>query len=585
MTRHVFTNPGACRAWANASTDHGKGSHGSVYFTGRTIYSYGSHFPMAYRAEIAGQAVVLFNPDSYSISTSRHQSYVRAAARHLPGFMVPDFREAVDMLARAAILDRWESGARWPSAGWASEKESGLAFARRVVRQYLISNAEDLAASGPDGPRVMVDSYPQGAAAGVVRENFPDWESYWAARDAANETARAKIEAGFVESLGAASWPLLLTRTVGLPDSTWPRILADHKRRAAATEAKEARENLAYDKRRAARAARMSQAQFDSTLAANRISANSWPWDKTERLREIRNTLATWRRMHRTAAAHLGEKTKRTLWSRVKALAAFLAAQEARARRMADRPEIARQVATYRDTAGAWAAHLAALAPEARTAAALADSDTRTATRNLFFALRAIASQDCPAGLGLGLAVRKKAAESLAQVRDIVTAIDAAEAEERAARYRAQAEARMIREKAARESWLAGRESWLAGETGARWRGQDADGRAYVRAVGVERDESGAIVRGTLETSQGAKVPLAEAVRVFRFVKLCRDRGQAWHRNGQRIPVGGFQVDEITESGDFRAGCHAFAWAEIARLADSLGLAEIAGDESAVVKV
>src|SRR5215472_12753729 len=47
---------------------------------GRTIYSYGSHFPMAHimSAGKNTRAWWLVNGDSYSVTTSRHQGYLRS---------------------------------------------------------------------------------------------------------------------------------------------------------------------------------------------------------------------------------------------------------------------------------------------------------------------------------------------------------------------------------------------------------------------------------------------------------------------------------------------------------------------------
>lgn len=89
----------------------------------------------------------------------------------------------------------------------------------------------------------------------------------------------------------------------------------------------------------------------------------------------------------------------------------------------------------------------------------------------------------------------------------------------------------------------------------------DENGGAYLR------------VRGNmLETSQGANVPLEHAIRVFRFVKLCRERGEAWQRNGRTLRVGHFQVDSVDEHGNFRAGCHRINWPEVERAAAQAGV-------------
>ena len=104
-----------------------------------------------------------------------------------------------------------------------------------------------------------------------------------------------------------------------------------------------------------------------------------------------------------------------------------------------------------------------------------------------------------------------------------------------------------------------------------------------LRAVNVERDESGNVAGGELQTTQGARVPLTHAIRVFRFLKLCRERGEGWKANGRFIRVGHFTVDRIESNGDFVAGCHSIRWAEVAALAERLGLADLAADDSAAV--
>jgi len=52
------------------------GSH--CYTDGRTIWSYGSHFPMAVHAKIGGNTVtrIYYHNEKYSASTSKHQHYL-----------------------------------------------------------------------------------------------------------------------------------------------------------------------------------------------------------------------------------------------------------------------------------------------------------------------------------------------------------------------------------------------------------------------------------------------------------------------------------------------------------------------------
>jgi hypothetical protein len=106
----------------------------------------------------------------------------------------------------------------------------------------------------------------------------------------------------------------------------------------------------------------------------------------------------------------------------------------------------------------------------------------------------------------------------------------------------------------------------------------------HLRAVHVTRDEVGEITGGELQTSQGARVPLVRAVRVFRFCKYFRaralalgkhDNDEMWKRNGQTIRVGPYQLDTIYGDGSFKAGCHFIRWPQIAELAQSLGVFEL----------
>lgn len=86
----------------------------------------------------------------------------------------------------------------------------------------------------------------------------------------------------------------------------------------------------------------------------------------------------------------------------------------------------------------------------------------------------------------------------------------------------------------------------------------------------------------TLETSQGATVPLDHAIKAFRFVKAIRERGIAWERNGHTVRVGHFQIDRIAANGDFNAGCHFIEWQEVERLAKALGIFEQAASNEAL---
>lgn len=123
--------------------------------------------------------------------------------------------------------------------------------------------------------------------------------------------------------------------------------------------------------------------------------------------------------------------------------------------------------------------------------------------------------------------------------------------------------------------------AWYNGERGAQ-PPRRYGSAALLRAVRVTRDADGNISGGTLETSQGADVPLLHALRAFRFIKLCKERGEAWQRNGHSLRVGHFAIDSVDTSGNFRAGCHRIEWPEIERLAVALGVFEETASDSAL---
>jgi len=64
-------------AWAHQLSEAGNASN--FFFTGPTIYSYGSHFPIA---TLDGDRV-FFTTEGYSKSTGKHKSRVRSAISHL----------------------------------------------------------------------------------------------------------------------------------------------------------------------------------------------------------------------------------------------------------------------------------------------------------------------------------------------------------------------------------------------------------------------------------------------------------------------------------------------------------------------
>lgn len=87
--KSIFDTAQCAHVWAQQNQDWGRNAKGTVYFERETIYSYGSHFPMA---RFARPDVVLVNRAKYSVSTSSHQSDVESAIRHVKSFAVKNVR-------------------------------------------------------------------------------------------------------------------------------------------------------------------------------------------------------------------------------------------------------------------------------------------------------------------------------------------------------------------------------------------------------------------------------------------------------------------------------------------------------------
>jgi hypothetical protein len=98
--RHVYSNHEVPHLWAHQSQDDARNSTGSLYFSGPTIYSYGSHFPIArHVTNERGERAVLFTTTHHSVTTSGHCSAVaRAIPPKVPVFRIPHLRNSWDDL-------------------------------------------------------------------------------------------------------------------------------------------------------------------------------------------------------------------------------------------------------------------------------------------------------------------------------------------------------------------------------------------------------------------------------------------------------------------------------------------------------
>jgi hypothetical protein len=81
--RNVLPASELCHKWANQEQQSGRNANGSMYFNGSTIYSYGSHFPIAkHIVNDQGQRAVLFTERTYSNTTAKHKSHVYMSCKN-----------------------------------------------------------------------------------------------------------------------------------------------------------------------------------------------------------------------------------------------------------------------------------------------------------------------------------------------------------------------------------------------------------------------------------------------------------------------------------------------------------------------
>jgi hypothetical protein len=88
--RHVYPTREIPHLWAHQTQSDARNQQSNLYFEGPTIYSYGSHFPVASFHTVNGKQIVLFTTEKYSSTTAGHCSAVRSTIPHsVPIFRVP----------------------------------------------------------------------------------------------------------------------------------------------------------------------------------------------------------------------------------------------------------------------------------------------------------------------------------------------------------------------------------------------------------------------------------------------------------------------------------------------------------------
>lgn len=87
--RYVYPTNEIAHLWIHQSQDNARNQTNNLYFYGNTIYSYGSHFPIAQIYD-KDSHIVFMTTKTYSNTTSKHINYVQYAINHKQIFNVPN---------------------------------------------------------------------------------------------------------------------------------------------------------------------------------------------------------------------------------------------------------------------------------------------------------------------------------------------------------------------------------------------------------------------------------------------------------------------------------------------------------------
>lgn len=107
----VFTNDMVAHVWAQQTQESGRSNNGQFFFTGRALWSYGTHFCVGFIIPADASAgrpgpVALLESGSYSITTSRHQSRAASAVRHMDSFRVPALKDLAQYTLNGLLSDQ-----------------------------------------------------------------------------------------------------------------------------------------------------------------------------------------------------------------------------------------------------------------------------------------------------------------------------------------------------------------------------------------------------------------------------------------------------------------------------------------------
>lgn len=610
----VFTVDMVAHVWAQQSQESGRSHNGNFYFEGAKLYSYGPHYVVGVFAAPGGP-VFLNSTSSTPTTNGKHRGPAYWAVRHLEPLYLPELEDIADTITRAG-----RNGGKLPADAPEHHK--------RNAESYLRQNWHSIPADSQGAAWILraIGSRAQWPAMRAGLERARDKAK------AANAERARKAAAREGRELAALPWPDVRNKAARFADSYGFRELREYvadfrAARLATPKAHKRVRSILWQREQALRA------MLKRAKSVGHGWQNGNPADSTKgraelaKLRQIGTgrlgpvpgfegpegpgklraalelpTGAGWRALANALRDVLRREAiplppaMRERFEALRAMADDIATQregEESARRSIReaRDAIRRELRSFNTTRR----HFWRLVEEMEMREAeRADSGAAPdwpGTPSPRAVARTAENIHAPSavpwraerGLELSPALAARAARIAAAAGREVERIEAAAEPYRTEAERIEAARREAeRIEAARIAAMSPAElvaAWERGEIAGRHsavRALELERGPLLRAVGAEIDGCN-VTGGTLETSQGATVPLRHAFRVFQFVALCRAERKAWTPGcgfgPARIRVGHFTLDRIDSTGNFVAGCHSIKWGEVSRLAEALGVA------------
>lgn len=595
----VFSNDMVAHVWAQQRQQSGRSHNGNFYFQGRTLYSYGTHYPVGIFAAVGGP--VFLNSSKSSITTEgKHKGPARYAVRHLERLYLPELDEVADVIGRAG-----RNGGRLPADAPEHHK--------RNVESYLAKHWRVIP-DDSDGAAWLLRAIGSRATWAAMRARFAAKADAKAAREKAGLKAQA-VKAG--RELAARPWPEVRGDAWQAANSYGQRELREtikdcresrlatpkaHKRvrsilwtyetglRAILASAADDSDRHGNPGRRTKARAVLSRLRRFKAGRIGFVPGYDGPDGEAKRTAALElPTGAGWRMLASLLSelaglgVHVSPATRlraENLFAKADAIATEREGEEKQRRDIADaRRRVRESLTTFNRGRRAWRSHSAEIPARVAAGEVTQYNANRALGRTLDSVLSYVPAAR-PWGAERGLELAPALAERAARIAARAEAI-AAELEPIRDDMERAAAAERARERAERERIAAmtadeRRAAWEAGELDRQHvRDVETVSGPLLRAVAPEIDGC-TVTGGTLETSQGATVPLRHAFRVFQFVAACRAERKGWTPGAwgpRHIRVGHFTLDRIDSTGDFVAGCHSIKWPEVSRLAERLGVA------------